>query len=89
MFIRFHFFFLMQKYSYRILIFLISVLLSGSAYADSGMTATIHSIPGYGTWDNPASWSEERIPTSDDIVEINGTMAMNVSPTIAGLVING
>jgi hypothetical protein len=53
------------------------------------MTATIHSIPGYGTWDNPASWSEERIPTSDDIVEINGTMAMNVSPTIAGLVING
>ncbi|MBC7498607.1 hypothetical protein H7170_03090 [Candidatus Gracilibacteria bacterium] len=53
------------------------------------MTATIHSIPGYGIWDNPASWSEERIPTSDDIVEINGTIAMNVSPTIAGLVING
>lgn len=46
---------------------------------------TIHSIPGYGNWNDPASWSENRIPTEADIVEINGTMNLNVSPTIAGL----
>jgi hypothetical protein len=46
---------------------------------------TIHSIPGFGNWNDPASWSEGRIPTTDDIVEINGIMNLNVSPTIAGL----
>ena len=49
---------------------------------------TIHQVPGYGNWNDPASWSENRIPTVDDIVEINGIMNLNSSPTIAGLVVN-
>ncbi len=49
---------------------------------------TIHQVPGYGNWNDPASWSENRIPTADDIVEINGIMNLNSSPTITGLVVN-
>ena len=49
---------------------------------------TIHSIPGFGNWSDPSSWSEGRIPTTSDIVEINGIMNLDSSPTIAGLVVN-
>lgn len=51
-------------------------------------TATIHSIAGYGNWNDPASWIEWRVPDENDVVQIHGIMNLDTSPTIAGIIVN-
>jgi hypothetical protein len=60
-----------------------------SCPADCGECDVIHSTTAGGNWDYAGTWAERRIPTFDDIVEINGLVSINVaSTTIAGLKIN-
>ncbi|MEK8021969.1 MAG: choice-of-anchor D domain-containing protein, partial [Candidatus Parabeggiatoa sp.] len=49
---------------------------------------TIQAVPEGGNWNSPATWVENRVPKEDDIVEINGTVRLNTSSTVAGLVVN-
>jgi subtilisin family serine protease len=50
---------------------------------------TIHSTTTGGTWNDPATWVENRVPNGSDIVEINGTVSLDVNATISGLKVNG
>jgi hypothetical protein len=49
---------------------------------------TLHTISVGGNWNDPAIWVENRIPTTEDIVEINGTVSLNAAATVAGLNVN-
>ena len=53
------------------------------------LTPTIHSVPTFGNWSDSGTWVEGRVPTSDDIVEIDGDISLYGGATIGGLIVNG
>ncbi len=72
----------MNRYVSLVILVLSTTISVGDIFAS---TQTIHSIPGYGNWSDYNSWSEWRIPTSDDIVEINGIINLNMNSVVAGM----
>ncbi|TGN99771.1 hypothetical protein PN36_33595, partial [Candidatus Thiomargarita nelsonii] len=69
-----------------VVFFVMGNLLDGVAFADP--VPTIHAVSEGGNWNNASTWVEERVPDGGDVVEINGTVRLNISSTVAGLVVN-
>jgi hypothetical protein len=44
--------------------------------APEPLIPTIHSTASGGNWNNAGTWVENRVPTADDVVEINGTVTV-------------
>jgi hypothetical protein len=56
--------------------------------APEPLIPTIHSTASGGNWNNAGTWVENRVPTADDVVEINGTVTVYNDETAAGLKVN-
>ncbi len=48
---------------------------------------TIHAKSTGGNWSYASMWEENRVPGSDDIVEINGNVTLNINSEISGLIV--
>jgi len=62
-------------------------LLDGVAFADP--VPTIHAVPSGGNWNSPGTWVENRVPNASDVVEINGTVQVNITASVSGLIVTG
>jgi pimeloyl-ACP methyl ester carboxylesterase len=68
---------------------LFGIILSFSAgLAAQASTPTIHAVSGGGDWDSISTWVEGAVPTSSDIVEINGTVTVSSDVSVSGLIIS-
>jgi cytoskeletal protein CcmA (bactofilin family) len=78
-------------YYKTLLLFAIVIAVAGiggnQAYA-AKQQATIHSITGTGAWNSASTWVENRVPNSNDIVEVNGTVTVASHFTINELQVN-
>ncbi|OAD18620.1 protein containing DUF1566, partial [Candidatus Thiomargarita nelsonii] len=66
------------------------VSLTGTGVDDNPpppLVPTIHAVSGGGYWNSVDTWVEGRVPDEDDVVEINGTVRINISTIVAGMVV--
>jgi len=68
-----------------VVFFVMGNLLDGVAFADP--VPTIHAVSEGGNWSSADTWVEGRVPEEDDVVEINGTVRLNISTIVAGMVV--
>jgi len=78
-----------MKKKLAIFSFLFLYLLTNSyLFAQQDMTPTIQSVYQSNIlWSNPNSWLEKRIPTENDIVQLNGDLILDNNFTILSLII--
>ncbi|QQR83619.1 S8 family serine peptidase [Candidatus Peregrinibacteria bacterium] len=49
---------------------------------------TVRSTSAGGNWNDPATWVGGAVPTSTDVVEINGNVTVNANVTVSGMLIS-
>ncbi|MDP2090122.1 MAG: hypothetical protein Q8K30_00865, partial [Candidatus Gracilibacteria bacterium] len=57
-------------------------------YVNADLVATIHSTTTGGNWNSASTWQEGRVPTANDVVEINGLVEIPGNITTGSVKIN-